>query len=79
TALPIKGESYLLQYMGKLILVDGGYTGSSLALALKKQLGKPNIHLDVVVCTHNDKDHAGGLTDLLDRPGITASEFWLPG
>lgn len=79
TALPIKGESYLLEYVGKRILVDGGYSGSSLAPALKKLLGEQNIHLDVVVCTHSDNDHAGGLTDLLDQPGVTASEFWLPG
>ncbi|WP_334032184.1 MBL fold metallo-hydrolase [Burkholderia orbicola] len=79
TALPIKGESYLLEYVGKRVLVDGGYTGAALAPVLKKQLGKPNVHLDVVVCTHSDNDHAGGLTNLLDQPGITASEFWLPG
>ena len=79
TALPIKGESYLLDYLGKLVLVDGGYSGASLATALKRQLGKQYIHLDVVVCTHYDNDHAGGLTDLLDQPGITVSEFWLPG
>ena len=79
TAIPIKGESYLLEYVGKLVLIDGGYTGAALAAALKRQLGKQDIHLDVVVCTHNDNDHAGGLTDLLDQPGITASEFWLPG
>lgn len=77
--MPIKGESYLLEYVGKLVLIDGGYKGSSLAAALKQQLGQSNIHLDVVVCTHNDSDHAGGLTTLLDQQGITASEFWLPG
>lgn len=79
TALPIKGESYLLEYFGKKILVDGGYSSSTLVPALKKQLGASNVHLDVVVCTHSDNDHAGGLTDLLDQDGITASEFWLPG
>ncbi|ONI99102.1 hypothetical protein A8D91_21710 [Burkholderia cenocepacia] len=77
--MPIKGESYLLEYVGKRVLVDGGYTGAALAPVLKKQLGGPNVHLDVVVCTHSDNDHAAGLTTLLDQPGITASEFWLPG
>lgn len=79
TALPIKGESYLLEYLGKKILVDGGYASSKLVPALKKQLGLSEVHLDVVVCTHSDKDHAGGLTDFLDESGITASELWLPG
>ncbi|MGF6763356.1 ribonuclease BN (tRNA processing enzyme) [Paraburkholderia sp. GAS33] len=79
TALPIKGEAYLLEYLGKRILVDGGYSGSALAPALQKQLGESNVHLDVVVCTHSDNDHAGGLADLLNHTGVTASEFWLPG
>ncbi len=79
TALPIKGESYLLEYLGKKILVDGGYASSTLVPALKKQLGLSKIHLDVVICTHSDNDHAGGLSDLLDQNAISASEFWLPG
>lgn len=79
TALPIRGESYLLEYAGRRILIDGGYKASTLVPVLKKQLGASTIHLDVVVCTHSDSDHAGGLTNLLDQPGITAAEFWLPG
>lgn len=78
-ALPIKGESYLLEYRGKKILVDGGHASSSLSRALMKQLGTGTVHLDVVICTHNDDDHAGGLIDLADHTGITISEFWLPG
>ena len=36
-------------------------------------------HLHILVCTHNDKDHAGGLTDLLDKKSVRVDEFWLPG
>lgn len=79
TALPIKGESYLLEYLDKKILVDGGYSSSKLVPALKKQLSAERVHLDVVVCTHCDNDHAGGLIDLLEQDGITVSEVWLPG
>ncbi|MBY0239659.1 MAG: MBL fold metallo-hydrolase [Burkholderiaceae bacterium] len=79
TALPIKGESYLLEYVEKRILIDGGYTGLSIATMLKKQLGELSVNLAVVACTHSDNDHAGGLVDLLDQPGIKVSEFWLPG
>lgn len=79
TALPVTGEAYLLEYLGKRILVDGGYTGAALASALKKQLGETMIHMDIVVCTHSDIDHAGGLTSLLDQPDVKVAEFWLPG
>ena len=79
SALPIKGESYLLEYCGKKILVDGGYASSTLVPALKRQLGTERVHLDVVVCTHGDIDHAGGLTDIVNHSDISVSEFWLPG
>jgi len=79
TALPVKGESYLLEHLGKKILIDGGYSSSTLVPALKAQLGLASVHLDIVICTHNDDDHAGGLTDLAEHAGISVSEFWLPG
>ncbi|WIV97484.1 MBL fold metallo-hydrolase [Kinneretia aquatilis] len=77
-ALPTSGESFLLQRGGKNILVDGGYGYKKLAAALSS----PTIsvkHLDIVVCTHADLDHAGGLVNLLDKSAITVGEFWLPG
>lgn len=77
-ALPTSGESFLLQRGGKNILVDGGYGCKKLA----DSLGSPAVavrHLDIVVCTHADMDHAGGLVELLDKSAITVGEFWLPG
>lgn len=77
-ALPTSGESFLLQRGGKNILVDGGYGYRRLA----DTLDLPAIavrHLDIVVCTHADMDHAGGLVELLDKSAITVGEFWLPG
>ena len=77
-ALPTSGESFLLQRGGKNILVDGGSGYRKLADAL----GSPAVavpHLDIVVCTHADMDHAGGLVALLDKSKITVGEFWLPG
>lgn len=77
-ALPTSGESFLLQRGGKNILVDGGYGYRKLADAL----GSPDVavrRLDIVVCTHADIDHAGGLVELLDQSAITVGEFWLPG
>ena len=59
TALPLKGESFLLRRDDYTILVDGGYGSKPLLTALKK-LREPVAYIDVVVCTHADMDHAGG-------------------
>lgn len=77
-ALPIAGDSYLLHSQGIKILVDGGHSSLSLSAAL----GSADVavrDLDIVVCTHADIDHAGGLVDLLDKRHIGVGEFWLPG
>lgn len=77
-ALPVAGESFLLHRDGKTVLVDGGYSSKSLAKELKAY--DPDINrIDIVVCTHADKDHAGGLGDLIDESGLEIGEFWLPG
>ncbi len=75
-ALPVYGDSFLLFRAGRTILVDGGSTGVRLATELAKYSVR---HLDIVVCTHADADHAGGLVDILDKSTITIGEFWLPG
>lgn len=86
-ALPVKGESFFLEKQRRRVLVDSGYSGTSLFSALLQQDPALTI-LDVVVCTHGDRDHAGGLGDFLDRwcrptstPGKTrrVRELWLPG
>lgn len=75
-ALPVSGDAFLLRRSGKVILVDGGKS----SVLLARELAKYDVrHLDIVVCTHADYDHAGGLVDLLDRSAITVGEFWLPG
>lgn len=75
-ALPVSGDAFLLRRAGKVILVDGGKS----SVLLAKELAKYQVHhLDIIVCTHADYDHAGGLVDLLDRSAITVGEFWLPG
>ncbi|NKF73009.1 hypothetical protein GO294_00219 [Ralstonia solanacearum] len=78
-ALPIPGESFLLRRGEHNILVDGGYGSQALISALSAP-GVGVNHLHIVVCTHADRDHAGGLTDLLDRaPSLQVDELWLPG
>ncbi|QZA96052.1 MBL fold metallo-hydrolase [Pseudomonas mandelii] len=75
-ALPVFGDAFLLRRAGRVILVDGGMSSARLI----RELGEYGIiHLDIVVCTHADYDHAGGLVDLLDSSKIKVKEFWLPG
>ncbi|MBM3313564.1 MBL fold metallo-hydrolase, partial [candidate division WOR-3 bacterium] len=51
--------------LGRKLLVDAGVTGPG---ALRDYLRSRGIHnLDVVVVTHPDKDHYGGLLDLPER------------
>jgi hypothetical protein len=38
----------------------------------------PDSKLDVIVCTHNDADHANGVWGVLEA-GIPCREVWLPG
>lgn len=63
------------------VLVDGGRSRHGLpalianAKILRRQT-QPD--LDVMVCTHNDADHAEGLIGFFDH-GLHAREVWLPG
>lgn len=78
TALPVSGDAFLLRRGDRNILVDGGYSSQKLIAALCA----PDVairHLHIVICTHADKDHAGGLTELLDTQSVRVDEFWLPG
>lgn len=75
-ALPVNGDAFLLRRSELSVLVDGGKSSALLV----SELAKFNVqHLDIVVCTHADYDHSGGLVDLLNHPTITVGEFWLPG
>jgi hypothetical protein len=77
-ALPIRGESFLLRRGRHTILVDGGNEGNNLVGAL--QAIAPDLKaIDVVVCTHGDADHAGGLVDLLRDWRGPIGQVWLPG
>jgi hypothetical protein len=77
-ALPVAGESFLLHRDGKTVLVDGGHSSKPLAKELKAYDPEMDL-IDIVVCTHADEDHAGGLGNLIDESGLKIGEFWLPG
>jgi hypothetical protein len=77
-ALPVKGESFLLRRAGRTVLVDGGLPSDRIARVLKQQ-NRDVQRLDVVLCTHGDRDHAGGLPNLLDDWAGQVGQLWLPG
>ncbi|MDT8316256.1 MBL fold metallo-hydrolase [Roseomonas mucosa] len=77
-ALPISGEAFLLRRRGHAVLVDGGWKKDNVTRVLATHLPaiKP---LDIVVCTHGDGDHAGGLPDVLRHWPGGIGQVWLPG
>lgn len=84
SALGVSGDAFLLEMSRKVILVDGGRSARLLAEALVKH--RPALRrIDIVVCSHADMDHAGGLIDfpsewsLACGHKVTVGEFWLPG
>lgn len=84
TALAVHGDAFVHQRGDGTILVDGGGSSHNLAVALVRDLPATS-HLDVVVCTHADLDHANGLKTLLTdwrkrkKGAASVGEFWLPG
>jgi len=75
TALAINnGDSFLLENEGKRILVDTGLR----SLNCLNELNLKGIQkIDIVVITHYDSDHMGGLIELLNS-NIDIPEVWLP-
>jgi beta-lactamase superfamily II metal-dependent hydrolase len=64
-----------------VMLIDGGKTGKY-ATAVKPQLDKilrehKKTAPDVVVCTHYDRDHIGGLIKLIEDKGDAIKEVWV--
>ena len=62
-----------------IILIDGGIPGTEKTLAARlKALPPDRRHIDLVVVTHIDIDHIGGVLGLLRDPvdGLTIGDFW---
>jgi len=73
-----QGQSILVQYQGKNYLVDcGGDSDRVAADTVSHHLLSEGItRLDGILVTHYDKDHAGGLPNLLTS--ISADTLYLP-
>ena len=73
-----QGQSILLQSEGKTYLVDCGGDSDTAAAdtAAEKLLSMGISHLDGLILTHYDRDHAGGVAYLLSR--VDADALYLP-
>jgi beta-lactamase superfamily II metal-dependent hydrolase len=76
------GDAITLRYKvngaTRIHVVDGGYseTGETLVEHIKTYYGAPN-HIENVVLTHPDGDHAGGLKTLLDSDEFQIGALWM--
>ena len=52
---------------GRQVLIDGGPQGMGITRALGDRMPFGDRDLDIVVLTHPDEDHFGGLTEVLNR------------
>lgn len=76
-ALPVgKGDSFYLKRTEGSVLFDGGQA-QSLPDLIKFHINSNKI--DILICSHNDADHAKGLISLLNDSDISISQVWLPG
>lgn len=68
-----QGDSILVVTpSGRQALVDGGPDGDLVSQALADALSGGDRSLDLVIMTHLDSDHSGGLLEVLDRYGVGA-------
>ena len=58
------------------MLLDGGKSVKGIAAVFKEHTKTNGV--DILVCTHNDADHANGVLGFL-QAGLLAKELWLPG
>lgn len=76
-AIPVgQGDSFYLRRGEWSVLVDGGRSRSGFASAFHAATQANGASL--LVCTHNDADHATGILGFLEA-GFRCGEVWLPG
>lgn len=77
-ALPVKeGDAFLLSRNGKVVLVDGG-KGKTIKKLIRDHGHLKNNVIDIVVCTHNDLDHSGGIIKILNDDSFVVRELKVP-
>lgn len=73
-----KGDAFLLERGERIVLVDGGEDINFVSGVLNKNWHKSQKIINIVVCTHNDKDHSQGIIQLLSSPQYKVREVRLP-
>lgn len=68
------GDAFLVETQGASALIDAGTRKGEVADRLQRGGIQ---HLDVVVCTHCDTDHIGGIPAVLRT--LDVDEVWMPG
>lgn len=71
-----QGDAFFMEKGDRALLVDGGDSRLAFPRQFIRVTGRKNV--DVLVCTHNDSDHAHGLLGFLTKKGLFATEVWLP-
>lgn len=75
-ALPVgQGDAFFLQRGAFTALIDGGKSVHSFSTLYSEVLNRKSV--GVLVCTHNDADHANGVLGFLES-GLGCDEVWLP-
>jgi hypothetical protein len=76
-AIPVaRGDAFYLEREGFSVLTDGGGNQRDLPLKFRNATNAKDVN--VVLCTHNDADHANGLRGFL-KSNLKCGEVWLPG
>mgnify|MGYP003855035503 FL=1 len=76
-AIPVaQGDAFYLEREGFSVLTDGGRSRSALPSMFQAVTKTDGVN--VILCTHNDADHADGLLGFLEA-GLRCEEVWLPG
>lgn len=71
-----QGDAFFLKRAGLAVLIDGGRSIQGFPTQFQRVTKQDRV--DILVCTHNDADHAYGILGFLSS-GLTCKEVWLPG
>lgn len=76
-AIPVaQGDAFYLERSGFSTLVDGGRSRFAFPTMFRDVTQSDGV--DILICTHNDADHANGILGFLEA-GLRCNEVWLPG
>ena len=70
-----QGDAIFMEKEERTLLVDGGNSARTFPKRFVKCTGRK--HVDVLVCTHSEADHARGVLGFL-KGSCTADQVWLP-